>query len=101
MRERVREFYLPHHSLYVLYSFLFHFTPSIVAFDKHPTYIFALHRLAVHLKTEKLHLDYCSGAAQIQENMKAINVIPLLTPAVLEKIEAVVQSKPKRPDSYR
>ncbi|KAG8369723.1 hypothetical protein BUALT_Bualt14G0043500 [Buddleja alternifolia] len=39
--------------------------------------------------------------AQIQENMKAINVIPLLTPAVLEKIEAVVQSKPKRPDSYR
>ncbi|XP_011091392.1 probable voltage-gated potassium channel subunit beta [Sesamum indicum] len=39
--------------------------------------------------------------AQIQENMKAINVIPLLTPAVMEKIEAVVQSKPKRPDSYR
>ncbi|KZV34055.1 putative voltage-gated potassium channel subunit beta [Dorcoceras hygrometricum] len=39
--------------------------------------------------------------AQIEENMKAINVIPLLTPAVMEKIEAVVQSKPKRPDSYR
>jgi hypothetical protein len=33
--------------------------------------------------------------------MKAIDVIPLLTPAVMEKIEAVVQSKPKRPDSYR
>lgn len=38
---------------------------------------------------------------QISENMKAIDVIPLLTPAVMEKIEAVVQSKPKRPDSYR
>jgi len=33
--------------------------------------------------------------------MKAIEVIKLLTPAVMEKIEAVVQSKPKRADSYR
>ncbi|XP_075473484.1 putative voltage-gated potassium channel subunit beta [Primulina tabacum] len=39
--------------------------------------------------------------AQIQENMKTINAIPLLTPAVVEKIEAIVQTKPKRPDSYR
>ncbi|KAF2285612.1 hypothetical protein GH714_005807 [Hevea brasiliensis] len=39
--------------------------------------------------------------SQIQENMKAIDVIPLLTPAVMEKIEAVVQSRPKRPESYR
>jgi len=39
--------------------------------------------------------------ARIEENMKAINVIPKLTPEVLEKIEAVVQSKPKRPESYR
>lgn len=38
---------------------------------------------------------------QIQENMKAIDVIPLLTPSVMEKIEAVVQTKPKRPDSFR
>lgn len=38
---------------------------------------------------------------QIQENMKAVDVIPLLTPAVMEKIEAVVQSKPKRPESFR
>jgi len=38
---------------------------------------------------------------QIKENMKAINVIPMLTPAVMEKIEAVVQTKPKRPDLYR
>lgn len=33
--------------------------------------------------------------------MKAIDVIPKLTPEVLEKIEAVVQTKPKRSDSYR
>ncbi|KAK6929629.1 NADP-dependent oxidoreductase domain [Dillenia turbinata] len=39
--------------------------------------------------------------SQIVENMKAVDVIPLLTPAVMEKIEAVVQSKPKRPDSFR
>ncbi|GAB4844098.1 ATP-sensitive inward rectifier potassium channel 1 [Ancistrocladus abbreviatus] len=39
--------------------------------------------------------------SQVQENMKAVNVIPLLTPAVMEKIETVVQTKPKRPDSYR
>lgn len=39
--------------------------------------------------------------SQIQENMKAIDVIPLLTPDVIAKIEAVVQTKPKRPDSYR
>ncbi|KAF5464922.1 hypothetical protein F2P56_014959 [Juglans regia] len=31
---------------------------------------------------------------QIEENMKAIDVIPLLTPAVMERIETVVQSKP-------
>lgn len=42
-----------------------------------------------------------STLMQIQENMKAINVIPMLTPAVMEKIEAIVQSKPKRQDSYR
>lgn len=33
--------------------------------------------------------------------MKAINVIPLLTPEVMNKIEAVVQNMPKRPDSFR
>jgi voltage-dependent potassium channel beta subunit len=39
--------------------------------------------------------------SQIQENMKAVDVIPLLTPIVLDKIEQVIQSKPKRPESYR
>ncbi|XP_059292462.1 probable voltage-gated potassium channel subunit beta [Lycium ferocissimum] len=40
--------------------------------------------------------------SQILDNMKAIDVIPLLTPDVMAKIEAVVQTKPKHnPDSYR
>ncbi|CAD6241717.1 unnamed protein product [Miscanthus lutarioriparius] len=39
--------------------------------------------------------------SQIVENMKALDVIPLLTPEVLDRIEAVVQSKPKRTESYR
>ncbi|KAJ0463530.1 putative NADP-dependent oxidoreductase domain-containing protein [Helianthus annuus] len=39
--------------------------------------------------------------SQIQENMKAIDVIPKLTPEVMEKIEAVILSKPKRPESFR
>lgn len=38
---------------------------------------------------------------QVEENMKAITVIPMLTPSVMEKIEAIVQSKPKRPEAYR
>ena len=38
---------------------------------------------------------------QIVENMKALDVIPLLTPEVVDRIEAVVQSKPKRTESYR
>ncbi|KAI3882116.1 hypothetical protein MKX03_013015 [Papaver bracteatum] len=39
--------------------------------------------------------------AQIVENMKAVDLIPRLTPEMLERIETVVQSKPKRPESYR
>ncbi|XP_019180726.1 PREDICTED: probable voltage-gated potassium channel subunit beta isoform X2 [Ipomoea nil] len=38
--------------------------------------------------------------SQIKENMKAIEAIPKLAP-VMDKIEAAVQTKPKRPDSYR
>eukprot|EP00252_Welwitschia_mirabilis_P015454 TRINITY_DN3399_c0_g1_i2.p1 TRINITY_DN3399_c0_g1~~TRINITY_DN3399_c0_g1_i2.p1 ORF type:complete len:334 (+),score=52.74 TRINITY_DN3399_c0_g1_i2:208-1209(+) len=38
---------------------------------------------------------------QIQENMKALDIIPLLTLDIMEKIESVVQSKPKRPESFR
>lgn len=38
---------------------------------------------------------------QVIENMKALDVVPLLTPQVLEKIEAIVQSKPKKPEAFR
>lgn len=38
---------------------------------------------------------------QIVENIQALEVIPKLTPDIIEKIEAAVQSKPKRPESYR
>eukprot|EP00249_Psilotum_nudum_P008524 c21340_g1_i1 orf=450-1460(-) len=37
---------------------------------------------------------------QIVENMRALDVIQLLTPEVIEKIEAVVQSRPKQQDFY-
>lgn len=39
--------------------------------------------------------------SQIVENMKALEVLPKLTPDVLEKIEAIVQTKPKGSESYR
>jgi len=39
--------------------------------------------------------------SQIEENMKALEVLPKLTPAVMEKIEAIVKSQPKVPDSFR
>ncbi|CAM6020112.1 unnamed protein product [Sphagnum balticum] len=38
---------------------------------------------------------------QVIENMKALQVLPKLTPDVMEKIDAIVNSKPKRPDQYR
>ncbi|KAH9576176.1 hypothetical protein CY35_01G148300 [Sphagnum magellanicum] len=38
---------------------------------------------------------------QVIENMKALQVLPKLTPDVMERIDAVVNSKPKRPDQYR
>ncbi|KAK9062476.1 hypothetical protein SSX86_019662 [Deinandra increscens subsp. villosa] len=37
--------------------------------------------------------------SQIKENIKAIDVIPKLTPDVMEKIEAVIQSIPQLPES--
>ena len=35
-----------------------------------------------------------SRVSQVQENMKALDVVPKLTPEILEKIESVVQNKP-------
>lgn len=45
--------------------------------------------------------NHLNSQLQVEENMKAINVIPLLTPEVMNKIEAIVQTKPKCPESYR
>jgi hypothetical protein len=65
------------------------------------------------LRCSSEDLDFCKQCSreysdpfgkpheQIVENMKALDVIPLLTPEVVDRIEAVVQSKPKRTESYR
>lgn len=55
----------------------------------------------VFLKLRILIHHLVTKNEQIVENMKALDVIPLLTPEVVDKIEAVVQSKPKRTESYR
>lgn len=34
---------------------------------------------------------------QVLDNLKAIDIIPKLTPEILEKIEAIVQNKPAPP----
>jgi voltage-dependent potassium channel beta subunit len=38
---------------------------------------------------------------QVVENMKSLEVIPKLTPEVMEKIEQVIKSKPEEPRTYR
>jgi hypothetical protein len=38
---------------------------------------------------------------QVIENMKALDVVQLLTPEIVEKIENVMQSKPKKPETFR
>lgn len=38
---------------------------------------------------------------QVVENMKALDVLPMLTPEVMAKIEEAVSTKPKLPDQYR
>ncbi|KAF8402056.1 hypothetical protein HHK36_013008 [Tetracentron sinense] len=49
----------------------------------------------------RIFVDICAlPLIQIKENMKAIDVIPFLTPPVLEKIDAIVQSKPKHQESF-
>jgi aryl-alcohol dehydrogenase-like predicted oxidoreductase len=35
---------------------------------------------------------------QLTENIKALDVLKLLTPEVMEKIEAIMKTKPKAPD---
>ena len=42
-----------------------------------------------------------SRSSQVEENMKALEVVPQLTDDVLEKIEAILQNKPEAESDYR
>jgi len=42
-----------------------------------------------------------SSSLQIADNLGALAVLPKLTPEVLEKIEAAVETKPEAPATYR
>jgi hypothetical protein len=37
----------------------------------------------------------------VVENMKALQVVELLTPDIVEKIEEIMQNKPKEPQTFR
>lgn len=54
----------------------------------------ALAWLAIKPATSTIILG-ASKPEQILENLKALEVIPKLTPAVLEKIEAILENKPE------
>jgi aryl-alcohol dehydrogenase-like predicted oxidoreductase len=41
-----------------------------------------------------------SKPEQILDNLKAIDVLPKLTPAVLEKIDEILDNKPAPPNTY-
>lgn len=42
-----------------------------------------------------------SRPEQVVENMKALEVVPKLTPEVLERLEAILQNKPEPPEDFR
>ena len=35
---------------------------------------------------------------QLLENLKSLDIVPMLTPEVMEKIDAILKNKPKLPD---
>ena len=41
------------------------------------------------------------GDTQVAENLKSLEVLPKLTPDVLDKIDAIMQSAPDAPASFR
>ncbi|KAG6823655.1 hypothetical protein H0H93_003289 [Arthromyces matolae] len=41
-----------------------------------------------------------SSPEQLKENLKAVEVLPRLTPEIMEKIEAILQNKPSGPVNY-
>ena len=42
-----------------------------------------------------------SRPQQVKENMKALDVVPLLTDEVMFKIESILQNQPKPPMDFR
>jgi aryl-alcohol dehydrogenase-like predicted oxidoreductase len=42
-----------------------------------------------------------SRAEQVTENMKALEVVPKLTPEVMERIEGILKNKPEGEERYR
>lgn len=47
------------------------------------------------------HMLTCEPVLQLSDNLGAIDVLPKLTPEVLEEIENIVQSKPDPLPTYR
>ncbi|KAF9444764.1 Aldo/keto reductase [Macrolepiota fuliginosa MF-IS2] len=41
-----------------------------------------------------------SGAEQLRANLKAVEVLPKLTPEIMEKIEAILANRPEAPSNY-
>jgi len=42
-----------------------------------------------------------SKVEQVVDNMKAIDVVEKLTPEVIERLEAILDNKPKQPTDWR
>ncbi|TEB16533.1 Aldo/keto reductase [Coprinellus micaceus] len=59
----------------------------------------ALAWVAVNPNTSTVILG-ASSPQQVTENLKALDVLPKLTPAVLEKIETILANKPDEPNVY-
>jgi len=43
----------------------------------------------------------CGMCLQIEENLKALEVLPKLTPDVMERIDSIMENKPAPPTVYR
>ena len=45
-------------------------------------------------------LEQSAVALQLEDNLKAIEFVPKLTPEIIEKIEKVIKSKPEPASTY-
>jgi aryl-alcohol dehydrogenase-like predicted oxidoreductase len=60
----------------------------------------ALAWLAINPNTSSVIIG-ASTVAQLEENLGALDVLPKLTPALLEKIDTILQNTPSVPVCYR